>query len=586
MLAPSYARSGSSFKDSVANPWDTWTECRCPFGEAFLKAGRVDEAIARNLDAVRIVESLRGLVRGEEERLTFFSQRTGPYYSLVESLVTARDVPFSKFDRQTGRRNESAGEAAFEYADAARARLLNERLAIRRTVEGEGELPSKIWLEERNLMRRVHADLRDGKRLEESSGYREFEKFVERVRQRYPDYAELRYPIPVAARDVPVNQGEAVIAFALLQRQVAIWVVQQGQAPRTVVVPVGRDHIVGRVGDLLASMRPDGEGWLPAFNKQASRDLYSWLLEEPLRAVLPGTKLVVIPDTDLAKIPLEILSSSEGEFVGDRYTVVYSPSASVLRHQRRSKEKARKGEQTNSALLVGDPVFDADDGRGAVLAGRGDLSTRSAALRKYSSDRGFGMFRRLRWSEREVREAAAALEALGTSTDVLLDVAASEYKIKQLDLGAYRYIHFATHGILAADVPYLRQPALVLSQSPDLRGEDGFLSMSEVLGLRLHAEVTVLSACQTGLGKEVPGEGVVGLARAFLYAGSRWVVASLWQVEDESTAILMADFYKNMVHGHGVTDAMRLAKQRLRSSPGGRWQHPFYWAPFVVFGPE
>jgi len=277
--------------------------------------------------------------------------------------------------------------------------------------------------------------------------------------------------------------------------------------------------------------------------------LYSWLLEEPLKGIRAGTRVVVIPDSDLARIPLEVLSPAEGEFVGDRYPVVYSPSAGVLRYQRRSKEGERETVLPRRALLVGDPVYRGGDGDGPTVADMRDESPRSKALRAYSLDRGLGMFRRLRWTEHEVRQAAAALEAEGVSVNVLVNEAANEQQVKRMDLGAYRYIHFATHGILGGDVPYLKQPALVLSQSHELGGEDGFLTMSEVLGLRLHAEVTVLSACQTGLGREVPGEGVLGLARAFLYAGSRSVVASLWQVDDESTAMLMEGFYKSLLGG-------------------------------------
>ena len=194
------------------------------------------------------------------------------------------------------------------------------------------------------------------------------------------------------------------------------------------------------------------------------------------------------------------------------------------------------------------------------------------------------MFAPLPATRAEVNRIAATLGVPPDSPDIRLGRAADERDIKALDLGVYRYLHFATHGVLAGDVPYLNQPALVLSQTADLGGEDGFLTMSEVLKLPLRADMVVLSACQTALGREVTGEGVVGLTRAFLYAGSRAAVVSLWPVDDASTAIFMGKFYEHVKSGLPPARALARAKQELRASPAHA--HPFYWAPFVFFGAD
>jgi CHAT domain-containing protein len=172
------------------------------------------------------------------------------------------------------------------------------------------------------------------------------------------------------------------------------------------------------------------------------------------------------------------------------------------------------------------------------------------------------------------------------SPDIRLGNNANEYDVKTLDLTVYRYLHFATHGVLAGDIPYLKQPALVLSQVGNLKGEDGFLTMEEVLDLKLAADLTVLSACQTALGQEISGEGIMGLMRAFLYAGSRSVIVSLWNVEDESTATLMATLYSHVAKGLPLAEALRRAKEDLRKYRDGRFAHPFYWAPFIIFGSD
>ncbi len=158
------------------------------------------------------------VVGREEDRITFFAQLTGPYYALVEGLIAGDDVPV---DGQGKRQSRNvSGETAFEYAEAARARLLSEKLAGLGAAEAGRGVPAAIRLEERTAVERVQASLRDGKRLEESSAYRDFERLVEKLRRQYPGYAERRYPSRVAARDVPVEVDEVVVAYALLPRQV------------------------------------------------------------------------------------------------------------------------------------------------------------------------------------------------------------------------------------------------------------------------------------------------------------------------------------------------------------------------------
>ena len=158
--------------------------------------------------------------------------------------------------------------------------------------------------------------------------------------------------------------------------------------------------------------------------------------------------------------------------------------------------------------------------------------------------------------------------------------AASETRVKLGDLTQYRYLHFAVHGVLSYDVPYLKEPALVLGVEPDGR-EDGFLTLSEVSGLKLNADLVTLSACKTGLGVRVAGEGVIGLSRAFMSAGARSVLVSLWEVADESTAVLMEEFYRLLVQGVDTAEALAEAKRRVREKG---YDNPFFWAPFVLIG--
>ena len=150
--------------------------------------------------------------------------------------------------------------------------------------------------------------------------------------------------------------------------------------------------------------------------------------------------------------------------------------------------------------------------------------------------------------------------------------------------GASRFLHLATHGILGGEVPGVGEPALVLTAEA---GDDGLLTASEIAALRLGAQLAVLSACNTGSGEYVTGEGVMGLSRAFLIAGSRSVVVSLWPVASQATERLMVAFYTNLRAGQDPHEALRAAKLRFRDQArraGSIEHHPMFWAPFVVFG--
>ncbi|MBL8552421.1 MAG: CHAT domain-containing protein, partial [Hyphomonadaceae bacterium] len=158
---------------------------------------------------------------------------------------------------------------------------------------------------------------------------------------------------------------------------------------------------------------------------------------------------------------------------------------------------------------------------------------------------------------------------------VLLGGRADETTVKQA-IGGYRYLHFATHGLLAGDLG-LPEPAIALAASAE---DDGYLMASEVERLRLNADLAVLSACNTGAGRIVAGEGVIGIARAFLRAGARSTMVSLWPVDDEGASVLMADFYRRL--RAGGTPAAVLRESALAMRAQAPYSHPYYWAPFIL----
>jgi CHAT domain-containing protein len=188
-------------------------------------------------------------------------------------------------------------------------------------------------------------------------------------------------------------------------------------------------------------------------------------------------------------------------------------------------------------------------------------------------------YQRLEYSAREIENIASLFKK--GNADIYLRGDATEENVKREgELKKFNYVHFATHGFIDENKPDFS--SLVLTQDKNSE-EDGFLRATEIFNLNLNADLVVLSACQTGLGKLIRGEGMVGLTRAFMYAGTPSVLVSLWSVKDASTATLMSDFYKNLIKGKlSKTDALR--KAQLSMLGNEKFAHPFYWAPFVLVG--
>ena len=318
----------------------------------------------------------------------------------------------------------------------------------------------------------------------------------------------------------------------------------------------------------------------------------SQTLLAPVADLLAGKKrLLVLPDEALNLVPFDLLTLS-----GDKYrplikdvTVRVAPSLRFLiLTAKRDPAQGGKG-----VFALGDPVY----AKGPQLAGYPVLETKTPT-------RGSDFLQHFSPLP-ETRTEVASIARLFTDSQpsVLLGEQATESAVKKANLKSFRYVHFATHGVLGGDVPGLREPALVLGNEP---GEDGFLTSTEVLELKMNADLAVLSACKTGTGELVTGEGVMGISRAFLVAGSRAVVVSLWSVESKATEQLMVAFYQHLREGLDAPEALRQAKLDLleknetaegprrdlsvqgreqgRESGKRNIRHPAYWAPFVMVG--
>lgn len=317
------------------------------------------------------------------------------------------------------------------------------------------------------------------------------------------------------------------------------------------------------------------------------------LLLEPAEQELRGKKhLIIAPIGALFYVPFEALiipspakeksaSLAEAHYVLQQYAVSYVPSASVMVLQRQ-KAKTAPSPSQYPVLVIGDALYKQEsapispDVKGASLT---ELSLRDFTLQP------------LPFSGEEVRRIAEVWGALPESDHVYLRAKASAKRIQELDLSRYRILHFATHAILPGEIQGATEPALVLS--PDTQnGQQSMLKFSDILNLKLNAELVVLSACNTRLGRFRLAEGIIAMTRAFLYAGADAVVVSLWKVADQATSVFMQRFHQGLKAGKAKVEALRQAKRDLLKEKlllratgiSEPLASPFYWAPFVLIG--
>jgi CHAT domain-containing protein len=277
------------------------------------------------------------------------------------------------------------------------------------------------------------------------------------------------------------------------------------------------------------------------------------------------------------------------------HEVVSLPSASTLVVLRRELTGRKPAPKTVAALA--DPVFDPGDerfkasmvqrgaGRAIVAQSRTDWGSRESDLTRSARDLDLGdtrgVLRRLPYTRKEAQmilSLAPADQRLGA-----LDFAANQATATSDELAKYRYVHFATHGLLNPKHPELS--GIVLSLFNEQGAEqDGFLRASEVFNLNLPAEMVVLSGCQTALGKDVRGEGLVGLTRGFMYAGAARVLVSLWEVNDHATSELMGRLYRGILGKRRLTPAAALREAQSSLWREKRWSAPYYWAGFTLQG--
>ncbi len=590
-----------------------------------------EQALASYHDALQTIETIRaGSLRADESRTTFLASTKDVYdeaMSVFADMALANAAPGGAL---SGKALDYAAEA-LRISEEGRARSLLDMLAEVNAQITEGVPADLLKRKQDNIDRQQEiaaqltgvsvaagepkkpADLE--KELEDLQT--DFDQIENQIRTASPRYGALTAAQPVSLADVQqkVLDGKTVMLEYALGRDASYLfaVTPAGMSlfklpPKADITKLATDfraqlippklqrRIVGI--DVAEEQRGLGLSQGPSEDvaafATASNALYKVAIE-PAASVIGDNRLLIVTDGALSYVPFEALvkNTSGADYTSLDYLIksneiAYTPSASVITAIRNNNAVAATG---NSILVVADPVFNADDPRlKGVKVAEGSSEARGLGLALNSaisdvtgSEPAAGGLRlaRLPGTRAEAEAIAGTARAGGVKAESWVDLAANEEKIDGADVANYRIVHVATHGLLDVERPQFT--GIVLSLVGNTTA-DGFLRTDEIFNLKMHPSLVMLSACETGLGKERRGEGVIGLTRAFMYAGAPTVGVSLWSVADKSTAELMTDFYKRLLSGgtHAPVAAMRDAQ--LAMITGKKYSAPFYWAPFVLVG--
>jgi CHAT domain-containing protein len=358
-------------------------------------------------------------------------------------------------------------------------------------------------------------------------------------------------------------------------------------------------HPLRKKGDTSQQQRSRSHESNAQYTKVSSR--LSEILLKPVSSILGAKQLVIVADGALQYIPFQALPDPNSSNYNEGWKpllidheIINLPSVSALALVRREIEERKS--PAKAVAVLADPVFETDDIR-VIRSGRNGRNRKrwpansdrtvspKQELMRSAIEVGIAgedlRLQRLPSAGREGREIARLIP--GSELMLALGFDASHSTATDPKLGQYRIIHFATHGLLNSLHPELS--GIVLSLV-DKRGQpqNGFLRLNEIYGMRLPVDMVVLSACQTALGKEIKGEGLVGLTRGFMYAGAARVVASLWKVDDTASAELMKHFYEEMFGSQNLRPAGALRAAQIAVWKQRQTAHPYYWAAFVLQG--
>ncbi|GAB4287143.1 MAG: CHAT domain-containing protein [Oscillatoriaceae cyanobacterium] len=610
---PPLSNTATLTEEYYSNSLEFWEALGGGFGEAVTRMelakieqgkGDLTGAIAQMEASLEIVENLRTQIADPELR-SFYFATVQQYYELYIDILM-----------QLHQQNPTQGyqARALEASESARARSLLEIL-LEAGADIAASAPPQLVAQEKQIENQLNALARKQVELSMSEAPEaaaaletEIKSLLNQLRQvqgeiraSSPHYAAMTQAQPLTVKEIQqlLDEDTLLLEYYLGQERSYVWAVSATSInsyelpPRTTIEEAAKNFRDAITAPALR-MRPKKVAET-AFN-------LTELILTPLARELQGKqRLLIVSDRALQTIPFSALSvpslatvssnrfvSSEGQpssFIPlmVEHEIVNLPSAStasILRQELNDRPTAPK-----TIAVFADPVFGSEDDRLPSNIARNQNRPNNTPIPIQTAARNIGFdgpINRLPYTSNEAQQIFRLVPE--NQRFAALGFAANRQQATSPELAQYRIIHFATHGFLLDSNPELS--GLVLSLV-DAQGSpvDGFLRLPEIYNLKLAAELVVLSACQTGLGKEIEGEGLIGLTRGFMYAGVPQVGVSLWSVDDEATSILMSKFYEGMLK-EGLSPPAALRAAQIAIWQQQKWQSPYFWASFLLQGEQ
>ena len=543
--------------------WEAYLER----ANAYKSQGKFAEAAEDYQRSITVIEDIRSKINMEDLKASFLGteKRIEPYQQLIDLFIKmSRTSPEKGYEGQ-----------AFNYLERAKARAFLDSLEV-----ADIDISQRVDFKLRNREKEIAGELsrlysaltlpdlpEKSKRelLKQTQALEtEYESLKQEIRLTSPAYADLHYPEIITLAE---TQKE------LLDSKTAVWAYSVGKNSSYVFV-LTRKHL--KIAALPPRDRIQAQitAYLRVITDKDNRDFK--VGRELGRALMPVameqgiSNIIIVPDDWLNFLPFETLPTGEGvrSWLIQKFRISYAPSISSYRELLR-RQKARTGKTSLDLLAVGNPL----PGPQGV-----SLPTLEPSLSGRQTPAGSGQeVSGLKFSGLEIRTIAALFKK--DKTHVATGILATEKELKALPLDQFKILHFATHAYIDDKNP--ARSYLLLS--PDKGAEeDGFLQTREIFNLRINADLVTLSACQTGLGQLIRGEGIEGLSRAFTYAGASGVLMSLWSIDDQASSQLMMRFYIHLKSSDSITEALQKTKVELIKS--GSLSHPYYWGGFILSG--
>jgi CHAT domain-containing protein/tetratricopeptide (TPR) repeat protein len=551
----------SKYKDSTF-VWETLYE----LGNARKKQADYMGALQDYRNAVTAIEEIRSKITHEELKATYLGtdKRIEAFQKLIDLLVTLQRM----------KPKEGYGKEAFNYLERSKARAFLDSFEVAE-IDVSQRINPNLLNREKELMRdisRANKELlvagltfANKERIAEQikSSEDQLEALKREIRMSSPAYADLKYPKVITydeVREGLLSSEEAYFAYSIGKESSNAFVISH-KGLKIFSLPsrkILQQQIIAFRKALVDRQNRDFK---------LGRELFQELVSPGLE---PGLKkLIFVPDDILNLLPFETLLTnleSNSWLIRD-YIVGYVPSLSslrVLKQRRQSGSTPRR-----DLLVVGNTTYGAE-------AGKIGKSQDSAVLYDLSSSTEIPILP-LKYSAFEIQNISRLFPQ--KKIKVLEKENATERWLKSNPLNEYKILHFAAHSVIDDKKPM--RSAIVLSFN-NKQAEDGLLQTRDIYNLKLNADLVTLSACQTGLGQFVRGEGMEGLSRAFFYAGSSSVLMSLWAINDQATYLLMERFYRHLKSADSLMGALRNAKLEMIHT--GTLSHPYYWAGFIING--